>query len=40
MKIPLNPNAKSTKQRSYRLNPRYNEKFKIELDIILDATII
>ena len=32
MKIPLNPDTKPIKQRPYRLNPRYKEKFKAELD--------
>ena len=40
MKIPLKPYAKSFKQRPYRLNPRYKEKVKIELDHMLDARII
>ena len=30
--IPLSPNAKPIKQRPYRLNPRYKEKIKAELD--------
>ena len=37
MKIPLKPNAKHFKQRTYRLNPRYKEKVKVELDHMLDA---
>ena len=32
MKISLRPYAKSVKQRPYRLNPRYKEKVKEELD--------
>ena len=40
MKIPLNPNAKPIKQWSYRLNPRYKEKVKTELDQMFDAGII
>ena len=40
MKIPLQPNAKPSKQRMYRLNPRYKEKVKEELDHMLDAGII
>ena len=32
MKIPLKPYAKPVKQRPYRLNPRYKEKVKAELD--------
>ena len=37
MKIPLKPDAKLVKQRPYKLNLRYKEKVKIELDIMLDA---
>ena len=40
MKIPLKPNAKPDKQQPYRLNPRYKEKVKVELDRMLDAGII
>ena len=40
MKIPLRPDAKPSKQRSYRLNPRYKEKVKVELDRMLNAGII
>ena len=40
MKIPLNPNTKPVKQQPYWLNPRYKEKAKIDLDIMLDAGII
>ena len=40
MDIPLKLDAKPFKQRSYRLNPRYKEKVKVELDIMLDAGII
>ena len=40
MKIPLKPDAKPIKQRPYRLNPRYKEKVKYELDCMLDARII
>ena len=40
MNIPLNPNAKPIKQWPYRLNPRYKEKIKEELDFMLDAGII
>jgi hypothetical protein len=32
MKIPLNPNAKKVRQRPYRLNLKYKEKVKEELD--------
>ena len=40
IKIPLRPNVKPSKQRPYRLNPRYKEKVKVELDRMLDAGII
>jgi len=40
MNIPLKPNAKLVKQRPYRLNPRYKENIKAELDRMLDADII
>jgi hypothetical protein len=40
MKIPLKPDARPVKQRSYRLNPKYKEKMKIELDKMLEAGII
>ena len=40
MKIPLKPDTKSVKQRPYRLNLRYKEKVKIDLDRMLDACII
>jgi hypothetical protein len=32
MKIPLKPEAKPIRQRPYRLNPRYKEKFKAEIE--------
>ena len=32
MKIPLNPDAKSVKQRPYQLNPWYKEKVNTKLD--------
>ena len=32
IKIPLRPDAKPVKQWSYRLNPCYKEKVKVELD--------
>jgi hypothetical protein len=35
MRIPLKPDAKPVKQRPYRLNPRYKEKFKEEIDRML-----
>jgi hypothetical protein len=40
MKIPLKLDAKPVKQRLYRLNPKYKDKVKIELDRILEAGII
>ena len=40
MKIPLKPDAKPVKRRPYRLNPRYKEKAKVELDRMLNAGII
>jgi hypothetical protein len=40
MKIPLKPDEKPVKQRPYKLNPKYKEKVKIELDRMLEAGII
>jgi hypothetical protein len=40
MRIPLKPEVKLVKQRPYRLNPKYKEKVKIELDRMLEARII
>jgi hypothetical protein len=40
MKIHLKPDARPLKQRPYRLNPKYKEKVKIELDRMLEARII
>jgi hypothetical protein len=40
MKIPLKPGAKPVRQRPYRLNPKYKEKVKEEIDRMLDAGII
>jgi hypothetical protein len=40
MKIPLNPRANPLQQRPYRLNLRYKEKVKAEIDMILDVGII
>ena len=39
IKIPLNPYTKPVKQRPYRLNPRYKERVKDELDRMLDVGI-
>jgi hypothetical protein len=40
MKIPLRVEARPIKQRPYRLNPKYKQKVKIELDRMLEAGII
>lgn len=40
MKINLKPDAKMIKQCPYRLNPKYKEKVREELDKILVAGII
>ena len=40
IKIPLRPYAKPNKQRPYRMNPRYKEKVKAQLDHMLDVGII
>ena len=40
MKIPLRPDAKPVKKRPYRLNPRYKEKVKAELDRMLEEGVI
>jgi hypothetical protein len=40
MKIPLKLDAIPFKQRPYRLNPKYKEKVKIELERMLEARII
>ena len=40
IKISLKPDAKPMRQRPYRLNPRYKERVKSELDQMLDAGII
>lgn len=37
MKIPLKPDVKPIKQRPYRLNPRYKENVKVEIDKMLEA---
>ena len=39
IKIPLKPNANLVKQHPYRLNPKYKEKVKVELDKMLAAGI-
>ena len=38
--IPLKPDAKPMKQRPYRMNPKYKEKVRMELDKMLVAGII
>ena len=40
MRIPLKEDARPVKQRPYRLNPRYKEKVKDEIDKMLVAGII
>jgi hypothetical protein len=40
MKISLKPDARLVKQRPYRLNNKYKEKVKIELDRMLEEGII
>ena len=40
MKIPLKPDARPVKQHPYRLNSRYKEKVKADLDRMLEAGII
>ena len=40
MKIPLKPDAKPVCQRQYRLNLRYKDRVKAEIDRMLDAGII
>ena len=40
MKIPLRLDAKLVKQRPYKSNPRYKQKFKDELDRMLEKSVI
>ena len=40
MKIPLRLDAKSSKQQLYRMNPKYKERVKEELDFMLEVRII
>ena len=40
MKIPLKPDAKPVRQRPYRMNPRYKDRVKAEIDRMLDDGII
>ena len=40
IKITLRADAKPVKQRPYRLNPKYKEKVRVELDKMLEAGIM
>jgi hypothetical protein len=40
IRIPLKLDARPVKQRPYKLNPKYKEKVKIELDKMMEAGII
>jgi len=40
MRIPLKEGARAIKQIPYRLNPRYKEKVRAEIDRMLAARII
>jgi len=40
MRIPLKPEAKQVQQRPYRLNPHYKENVCLEIDKMLEASII
>ena len=40
MKIPLRPEARTVRQRPYRLNPIYKQKVKAEIDRMLEVGII
>jgi hypothetical protein len=40
MRIPLKPDVKPVKKITYKLNPKYNEKVKIEIDRMLEVGII
>jgi hypothetical protein len=40
MRIHLKPDARLVKHRPYKLNPKYKEKVKIELDRMLETRII
>jgi hypothetical protein len=40
MKIPLRPDVRPIRQRLYRLNPIYKQKVKVEIDRILEVSII
>jgi hypothetical protein len=40
MKIPLKPEARSVRQRPYKMNPAYKKKVKEEIDKMLEVGII
>jgi hypothetical protein len=40
MKIPLKLDARTVRQRPYRINPMYKKKVKAELDRMLEVGII
>jgi hypothetical protein len=40
LKIHLKPNAKPVRQRPYSLNPKYKEKVKSKIDLMLEVGII
>jgi hypothetical protein len=40
MKIPLRLDARPIKHRPYRMNPKYKQKFRIELDRMLEEGVI
>jgi len=40
MKIPLKSEARLVRKRSYKLNPMYKNKLKVEIDQMLEAGII
>jgi len=40
MTIPHKPHEKPVRQRPYRLNPRYKEKERLEIQNMLDTSII
>jgi hypothetical protein len=40
LKIPLKLDARPVKQRPYKLNPKYKQKFQVELDKMLEEEII
>lgn len=40
MSIPLKPYSKPSKQRPYRMNPKYKENVKVEIYRLLEAGVI